>query len=180
MAEVKVRSAVSPDFSVLSAFDHSVKTETVWQLDRFFENGNESINFREIRLPRPIRIEYPYSSNTFLERSKLLSIVLLACMDEVPVGYIGITTNHSISTCWIKELAVHERWRRRGFASVLMRAAHDWGIERDVHRISVEMSSKNYPAICLARKLGFAFCGFDEYYYPNNDIAIFFTKFFRK
>jgi ribosomal protein S18 acetylase RimI-like enzyme len=180
MADVKVRSAVSPDFSILSAIDHTVKTETVWQLDRFFDGGLESINFREIRLPRAIRVEYPYYPEGLLERSKVMSVVLLACMDEVPVGYIAITTNHSLLTSWIKEIAVHERWRRRGFASVLIRAAHDWSVERDVHRLSMEMSSKNFPAISLARKLGFEFCGYNEFYYPNSDIALFFTKSFRK
>jgi GNAT superfamily N-acetyltransferase len=180
MAEIHIRSAVSPDFSLLSGFDHSIKTERVWQLDRIGENGNESINFREIRLPRPIRIDYPVSSGNLLERSKLLSTVLLACMEEVPVGYIGLSTTQSYSTTWIKDLVVHERWRRRGFASVLIKAVVDWSIERDIFRISLEMSSKNFPAINLARKMGFEFCGYDEYYYPNNDIALFFIKFLRK
>lgn len=180
MAEIQIRSAVSPDFSLLSGFDHSIKTEKVWQLDRYGENGNESINFREIRLPRPIRVDYPVSPRSLLERSKLLSVVLLACLEEVPVGYIGLTTNHAYTYTWVKDLVVHERWRRRGFASALIQAAMDWSIERDIYRISLEMSSKNYPAINLAKKMGFEFCGYDEYYYPNNDIAIFFIKFLRK
>jgi len=180
MAEVKVRTAVSPDFSLLSAFDHTVKTETVWQMDRIVENGFEAANFREIRLPRPIRVNYPYALDNLLDRSKSVSVVLLACLDEVPVGYIGISTIQSVSTSWIRDLAVHERWRRRGFASVLLRAAHDWSIQRDIHRLTMEMSTKNYPAVCLARKLGFEFCGYNEYYYTNNDIALFFTRFFRK
>jgi GNAT superfamily N-acetyltransferase len=180
MAEVKVRSAVSPDFSILSGFDHTVRTDMVWQLDRFSDNGNESINFREIRLPRPIRVEYPYSAGNLLDRSKVLAIVLLACMEEVPIGFIGLTTYHSYSSTWIKELVVHERWRRRGFATVLIRAAYDWSIERNIYRMTMEMSSKNFPAISLARKHGFEFCGYDEYYYANNDIALFFSKQFRK
>lgn len=180
MAEIQVRAAVSPDFSILTAFDHSIRTERVWQLDHYGENGNESVNFREIRLPRPIRVEYPYPSGSLLERSKLLSIVLLACMEDVPIGYIGITTNQAVSNTWIKELVVHERWRRRGFASALIKASHDWSLERGIQRISLEMSSKNFPAIALARKLSFEFCGYDEYYYPNNDIALFFVKFLRK
>ena len=180
MAEVKVRSAVSPDFSVLSSFDHSIKTDAVWQLDRHNDNGNELISFREIHLPRPIRVEYPYSVSNPLERAKILTEVLLACVEEVPVGYIGLTTNQAFSSTWVRDLVVHERWRRRGFASVLLRAAQDWSYERDICQISLEMSSKNFPAINLARKLGFEFCGFNEYYYSNNDIALFFAKFFRK
>lgn len=180
MAEVKVRNAVSPDFSLLSTFNHTTKTDTVWQMDREANNGLVSTNFREIRLPRPIQVIYPYSIDTLLDRSKTMSVVLIACLDETPIGYIGISTFQAGSTGWIMDLVVHERWRRRGFASVLVRAAHDWSVQRDIHRLMLEMTCKNYPAICLSRKLGFEFCGYNEYYYTNNDIALFFTRYFRK
>jgi GNAT superfamily N-acetyltransferase len=123
MAEVKIRTAVSPDFSLLSAFNHTVKTDMIWQMDRVAENGFEAANFREIRLPRPIQVDYPYSVDNLLDRSKTMAVVLLACMDEVPVGYIGLSTLQAGSTSWIRDLAVHERWQRRGFASVLLKAA---------------------------------------------------------
>jgi ribosomal protein S18 acetylase RimI-like enzyme len=38
------------------------------------------------------------------------------------------------------------------------------------------MQTKNFPAINLAQRLGFDYCGYIDHYYPNRDIAIFFTK----
>ena len=38
---------------------------------------------------------------------------------------------------------------------------------------------KNYPAICLAEKMGFELCGYNDHYFANNDIAIFFSKWVR-
>jgi RimJ/RimL family protein N-acetyltransferase len=36
------------------------------------------------------------------------------------------------------------------------------------------MQSKNYPAIALARKLGFSYSGYSDRYYADQDIALFF------
>jgi GNAT superfamily N-acetyltransferase len=179
MSEVMIRPAVSPDYSLLSSFKHSVQTDVVWQMDRQIDEGQVSISFRAIKLPRMIRVDYPHPSDGLIERAKAFSIVLVACIEGAPVGYIGVSTIQSVPISWIIDMAVHERWRRRGFGSILIRAVRDWSIERDIHRIMIEMSSKNFPAINMARKLGFEFCGYNDYYYHNNDIAIFFTRYLR-
>jgi RimJ/RimL family protein N-acetyltransferase len=41
------------------------------------------------------------------------------------------------------------------------------------------MQPKNYPAIQLALKLGFELCGFNDRYYANHEIGIFFAKSLR-
>jgi hypothetical protein len=38
------------------------------------------------------------------------------------------------------------------------------------------MQTKNYPAIQFARAQGFVFCGFNDHYYMNQDIALFFGR----
>jgi RimJ/RimL family protein N-acetyltransferase len=43
-------------------------------------------------------------------------------------------------------------------------------------RIVLEMQPKNYAAIHLAQKLGFDLCGYNDRYYANHDIALFFAK----
>ena len=76
----------------------------------------------------------------------------------------------------MNDLVVDELWRRKGIASSLFQAVRDWGLARKYSRITLEMSSKNYPAICLAKKLGFEFTGFNDNYFFNNDIALFFSR----
>ena len=60
-----------------------------------------------------------------------------------------------------------------------MQAAADWLRRRNVNRVLLEMTTKNYPAIRFAQKLGFSFCGYNDRYYTNQDIAIFFAKVLR-
>jgi ribosomal protein S18 acetylase RimI-like enzyme len=40
----------------------------------------------------------------------------------------------------------------------------------------LETQTKNHPAICFYRKHGFVFCGFNDRYYTNQDIALFFAQ----
>lgn len=179
MPDIKVRPAVSPDFVILTNIKHSVQTGVVWQLERIHEEGQESATFHEIRLPRLIWVDYPYSVENLFERCKTYSTVLVACVEDVPIGYVSLLSDQNKQNTWIKDLAVHERWRRRGFASRLIKAASGWSIERQIERMMLEMSSKNHPAISLAKKMGFEYCGYNDYYYGKNDIALFFTRHIR-
>jgi ribosomal protein S18 acetylase RimI-like enzyme len=79
-------------------------------------------------------------------------------------------------TAWVTDLVVMRRVRRQGIGSGLVLAGMEWAKQRGLDRIVLEMQPKNYPAICLAYKLGFAFCGYNDRYYVTRDIALFFAK----
>ncbi|NMC30190.1 MAG: GNAT family N-acetyltransferase [Pelolinea sp.] len=179
MAEVMIRTVVSPDFSILSNFRHSIETKIVWQMEQESSEGDITISFRELKLPRLMKLPYPRSSQSLFERWKELSVILVGCVDNVPVGYVSCSSIQTTSNVWIKDVVVHERWRRQGVATTLVKAIAAWSEERGLKRMTLEMSSKNYPAICMAKKLGFEFCGYNDYYYENNDIAIFFARLIR-
>ena len=179
MAEIQIRPAVSPDLPMLSSFQHTVQTNIVWQMEIAGDEDITQVQFRQVRLPRAVRIAYPRSPEQLRERWKNLSTILVKCVDAVPVAYISLLAREETSNVWIYDLAVHELWRRKSFATSLITSALDWGLARNLRRITIEMSSKNYPAICMAKKLGFEFCGYNDYYYANNDIAIFFARLMR-
>jgi RimJ/RimL family protein N-acetyltransferase len=58
-------------------------------------------------------------------------------------------------------------------------AAQSWALQRKDYRMVIEMSSKNNPAIRLAQKLGYEFCGYNDQYYETQDIAIYFGRLIR-
>jgi len=102
---------------------------------------------------------------------------LVALYQSEPVGYTSF--NQFIApnnTTWIYDLVVRRRYRQQGIGTALILAAQNWANTRASHRIVLEMQSKNYPAIRLAKKMGFDFCGFNEWYFSNNDIALFFSR----
>jgi len=74
---------------------------------------------------------------------------------------------------------VNSSHRLRGIGSALLNAARRWAIDRNLRRLIVETQTKNYPSIRFLQKRGLTFCGCNDLYYPNQDIAIFFGQTLR-
>ena len=83
------------------------------------------------------------------------------------------------NTTWVTDLVVLRRQRRQGIGTALLLASQDWALQKKNRRIILEMQPKNFPAISLAQKLGFDLCGYNDHYYTNQDIALFFSKWLR-
>ena len=75
---------------------------------------------------------------------------------------------------WLADFCVDRRFRRCGVGTVLLAAAAHWARENHFARLVIETQSKNYPAICFALKNGLVFCGYNDRYYPHQDVALFF------
>lgn len=179
MPEIEIRPATAADFQHLLEIDHNGKSEYVWQMDRMIEESQITIRFREIRLPRTIKIDYPFSKDMMLERWKGGAAVLAATLAGIVVGYIAVDEHGVHRTAWVRDLAIAERHRRQGIASALILATQDWAAKRGLRRMVIEMHSKNDPAIRLALKLGYEFSGYNDQYYSNQDIALFFCRLLR-
>ena len=179
MPEIEIRAAVFIDLPVLATLDHSVETGYVWQMDRLIDNGHVMVNFRELRLPRKVRVEYPnpgiWENPGILDQPGLL----VAEMKGQSVGYVHVKSTQLPSTAWVKDLAVREDVRRKGIGTALVLAAQEWALKHSLRRMVLEMQSKNFPSIQMALKLGYEFSGYNDHYYANQDIALFFACFLR-
>jgi len=176
MPEIEIRPAVTADIPLLVKIDHSYQTIYVWQMDRIIEEGQLSVNFREIRLPRSVRVDYPYNPKDLSSEWNQQSAILIACMEAIPVGYVRVKEQVLPSSAWISDLVVRPDLRRKGIATGLLLAAQDWAFQHHWKRVVIEMQSKNFPAIRLSMKMGYEFCGYHDHYYSNQDIALFFAR----
>lgn len=180
MPEVAIRPALSSDFHALVAISPAFQTARVWQMDRNFEEGQFIFHFREIRLPRPVKVEYPRSSSQIFGEHWLENQhFLVASIGNEVVGYGRISLTISPRTIWMLDLVVQEHHRQKGIGTALIVAAQEWGEQRGARRMTVEMQSKNYPGVQLMRKIGFELSGYNDQYYLNQDIALFFTSWLR-
>ncbi|HSV86490.1 MAG TPA: GNAT family N-acetyltransferase [Levilinea sp.] len=177
MPQIEIRPASTTDLSCFIDLDHGYHTDYVWQMDRAVDEGQMSIQFREIRLPRPVKVDYPYSRQQLASMWSHHPIVLVACLNGYPVGYIHMEEERRPEIGWIRGLAVSKEERRKGIAGGLILAAQEWAIQRDLHRVNIAIQSKNHPAVRLAVKLGYEFCGYQDHYYENRDISLFFSRF---
>jgi GNAT superfamily N-acetyltransferase len=167
---------VATDLSRLIGLDHTNTSDYVWQLDLRKENGQILAGFREVRLPRPIGVNYPRAPSALADDWAKRSITFLALVGEMPVGYASLLEHSHATTAWVTDLVVDKGSRRRGVGSALLNAAQDWASSRSDKAIFLEMTSKNYPAIRLALKFGYEFCGYNDHYYVTQDVALFFGR----
>lgn len=179
MPEIEIRPATEEDIPALVTLDHNYSSDFVWQMEIQAEEDRVAVNFREIHLPRSVRVEYPRPvaslAHNWAERSGLLAAV----HSGAPVGYISLNLNIAPATAWVTDLVVLRRLRRQGIGSALVLAAQEWSLQHGGRRMVVEMQPKNFPMIRLAQKLGFDFCGYNDWYYINHDIGLFFAKSLR-
>lgn len=176
---VIVRPAILGDLEACLALDNSFTTDYVWQMEGKEKEGEVSITFRTVRLPRTMRVSYPRDNDHLLHNWRKEECFLVADEGGVVRGYIDMTVQAWHMTGWINNLVVTKSSRRRGIGSALLKAAVRWGCEQGLKQVVAETQTKNYPAICFYQKNGFAFCGFSDRYYINQDIALFFAQSLR-
>lgn len=176
MPEIKIRPAISSDIHTLIKIDHSYTSSYVWQMEIQQSDDQVNAKFRKVHLPRSVRVKYPRLYQKMPDNWTHRSGLLVAVLNEEPVGYVSMELNITPLTTWVTDLAVKRRLRRQGIGSALILAAGEWGSHHDCRNLVLEMQPKNYPTIQLATKLGFNFCGYNDRYYANRDIGIFFTK----
>jgi GNAT superfamily N-acetyltransferase len=179
MPEIEIRPASNTDISLFAELDHSYQTDYVWQMDRVLNEGQMIIQFREIRLPRPMKVEYPYSCNQLSALWRQNPIILTAYMKGFPVGYVYLGQDDLPETGWIRGVAVDKESRRQGIGSGLILAAQEWAMQHNLRRLNIPLQSKNYPALRMIIKMGYEFGGYLDHYFSNRDIALFFTRFLR-
>jgi ribosomal protein S18 acetylase RimI-like enzyme len=176
MPEIEIRPAIATDIHALMAIEHNYSTDFVWQMDLRQQDHEVSIIFREVRLPRSAQVKYPRDHLTLADNWTKRDGLLVVELESDIVGYISLTQNSLLHTTWATDLAVKRRLRRQGIGSALVISAQEWAAKNNSRRLILEMQPKNYPAIQLAKKLGYELCGYNDHYFANHDIALFFSK----
>ena len=177
MAELNIRSAISTDIPKMIALDHNYATTHVWQLTLDLTEIQTQISFREVRLPREVHVNYPRSVRMLADNWTKRNALLLAEEGEQVKGYISLRLGLAPASAWVEDLVVDRLQRRNGVGTALVLAAQNWCARKRVQRLTLEMQPKNYPAIQFAYKLGFEFSGYNDQFYRDQEIAIFFSSF---
>jgi GNAT superfamily N-acetyltransferase len=176
VAPFEIRPATASDIPRLIVLDHSCMSDYVWQLELRREAGQVTASFREVRLPRSIEVKYPRVVSSLADEWKGRDVSLVALDDGNPIGYLFGKVEFASGVTWVTDLVVSPLQRRKGAASALLTAAQTWASERGFRRLILEMQSKNQAYIRLAQKFGYEFCGYNDQYYPTQDVALFFGR----
>ena len=177
MENFSVRPIKNADIPQLMGMDHSSTSDHVWQLElrRDARSSEVTAVFREVRLPRPVRLTYPNDPFALADEWKHKGMMWLAEEESGAIAYAGVSEPRA-GVAWITDLVVAPARRRKGIGTRLLLTIHNWCLEREYHRVFLEMQSKNFPGIALAQKNEYEFCGYNDRYYPNQDVMLVFAR----
>jgi GNAT superfamily N-acetyltransferase len=176
MTDFQVRPTLATDLPRLMGMNHMVESDSVWQLELRREARQLFATFREVRLPRPTAVAYPNNPFALADDWSRKAMMFTALSAAGAIGYLVLVQREAASVAWVTDLAVDGSVRRQGVAGLLLSAAHGWAAERSHRRLVLEVQSKNIPAIRMAQKFGYEFCGYNDHQYLTQDVALFFAK----
>ena len=174
-----VRPATLADLNACLCLDHASETDHVWQMQVQEGPSQVGVAFQTVRLPRRMRVDYPRHLVQLVQDWQQNHGFLVAEADNEVRGYVDVLALPWQELGWIANMAVERGYRKRRIGTTLMRHARQWARDQGLRFLQVEATTKNYPALCFYQKLGFQFCGFNDHYYPNQDIALFFVQTLR-
>ena len=171
---ISVRQASKPDAKRISALDASNKTDYVWQMDLREEDTHIQVVFQRTRLPRSVELDFRDSIDDLETNLMKHALVLVAESTGVLTGFLVLDIGTAQDAAIITNFAVERSMRRRGIATAMLVTARDWASRAGLNRLIIVTQSRNYPAICFCRRNGYTYCGYNDSYYSNQDIALFF------
>jgi GNAT superfamily N-acetyltransferase len=171
-----IRAATAADLPRCLSFDPSFETEYVWQMDTRPQEGQITFSFRTVRLPRPMKVAYPRDVKQLNAGWDACDELLVADDNRAVVGYAALAKRGAQSAAWVQDLVITKPLRRQGVGSALLAGVVRWARAEKLARIMIEVQTKNYPGIQFCQKHGFAFCGYNDHFFANQDIAVFFVK----
>jgi GNAT superfamily N-acetyltransferase len=171
-----VRIARDDDWEPCLGIDLAYETDTAWQMDERQESGEWHVSFREIRLPRMLRIQPPTPDGSSLKTWKNRDQFWIAVEHRNIIGYIGLDIDQARHQARITDLVVAPEERRQGMATAMLQRATEWSLRQRINQLVLVCPLKAYPAISFALKHRFIFCGFQDAYWPGQEVALFFGQ----
>ena len=171
-----IRTLRDGDLESCLEIDLSYDTSTAWQMDEYQQSGEWHVCFREIRLPRNLHIRQAVSNDSLLKSWQKRDKFWVVVEHREIIGYLGIDVDPARREAQIIDLAVAPEFRRQGVATQLLRRATEWCFRQHADYLILVCPLRAYPAISFALKHRFAFSGYQDAYWPGQEVALFFRQ----
>lgn len=174
---MRIRSARTDDVQGCLNVDVSFETEYAWQIQEERRDKTWQVVFREVRLPRAQRIVPHVRAEDHLKVWERCDGFWVATERSEILGYLTLRLEPDHAQARLIDLAVDIAHRRNGIGTELLHHAIAWVLRQEgIDQLVLECSPKAHPAISFALKHGFSLCGFQDAYWPGQELGLFFRK----
>lgn len=167
------------DLNECAKLDANYTTQRVWQMTMQSEATDIQVSFHLVYLPRQITIANSLAADNLLRFWQRGDCLLAARLDSEIVGYLHMIPDKQTGEGYIYRHVVSPEHRRQGIGTALLNHALRWGQDRKLRSVLVTLHTKNYPASNFYVAHGFAFCGFTEQSYKDQQIQLHFSRSIR-
>ncbi len=176
-----IRDGIETDIPICIALDTTYETNYVWQMNIENEANLVRVSFKTERLPRTMEVTYPVDAKRLqLSLPSDHCFLVAVGRDSTDIlGYLNMWRDEAHNVAFIRDLVVHRPYRQQQIGTKLLTVAKRWARYRRIRQLIIETQTKNYPAIIFCQNAEFEFCGFNDQYFNNQDIAIFFGQTLR-
>ena len=113
------------------------------------------------------------------------TLFLVAEDENRVVGFSSISLEKWNNSAWVNQIVVEPKFRRKGFASKMIRKMVAWAKKKNARVVLVESQIGNVAATNFYIKNGFRICGYNDRYYTNqptntDEIALFLSQDLRR
>lgn len=173
-----IRDGLESDITACLHLDHHYETDLVWQMTVDEKPGQWQIGFLNQHLPRTLETEYHASEARLrlaLPSNQCFLVAVSRDTNDL-LGYLSMRNEPVYGIARIHDLVVSLPYRRQRIGTRLLTIARKWAKEHGLSNLMIEAATQNFPGIVFAQQSGFTFCGYNDHYFPNQDIAVFFSQ----
>lgn len=171
-----MRLATLDDYAQIDALDLSFDSTHVWKVQTFEEPDKYSVNFEKTKLPKQIHVLFQAYNAQAMESMIRRQEILTVRYEKEIVGYVRLELDEAVNRLVIKTGGIAPQFRRKGIGDMLLQQVEEIAQRNDIHYVVCMLQAKNDPAIRFFMRHGFRFCGYQEFYFPNMEIGLFFSR----
>ena len=171
-----IRRVRDGDWEACLEVELSYETEYAWQMESLEQNREQGARFREVRLPRKLRIRHPIPEASQIQNWKAAEEFLVAIEHRQIIGFIGVRQDLIEHQVRVVDFGVTTEYRRQGVGTSLLRRSAEWCVRQRISHLVLPCPLKAHPAIQFANKHRFNFGGFQEDYWPDHEVALLFYQ----
>ncbi len=176
MAEIEIGAANPEEYSQISAIDLSFESNYVWKTQMLESLDMFESSFQRIRLPKTIRVPFqaycPANLEALIQRREILSVRY----EDKVIGYARLEQDETVNRLVLKTGGIMPEYRNKGVGGVLLDRIAGIARHNNIRSIVCMVQAKNDPAVCFLLARGFVFSGYQEFFFRNMEIGLFFSK----